>query len=213
MGAAGGGGGGRLLSGVDRWGGVLSMELGAFSEGGYSTSPAGMASTPLAAAANAPHDAQGTANTSGIPAILHLSEAVIPQSKGARFLSNWATARPATRPCNTSPGTSRRLTLTVSANRKTRLQPTPPAWASAACRKMGDLMAYGPNRRHPTGQHEQTFAADEERLKALFEAGASVVAVGLDRYRVDETLPPGFDLREELRMRKGLAANDQARFG
>ena len=62
---------------------------------------------------------------------------------------------------------------------------------------MGDLMAYRPNRRHPTGQHEQTFAADVARRKALFEAGASVVAAGLDRYLMDGTLPPDFDLREE----------------
>lgn len=62
---------------------------------------------------------------------------------------------------------------------------------------MGETMAYEPNRRHPTGQHEQTFAADVARLKALFEAGVSVVSVGLDRYRVDGVIPAGFDLGEE----------------
>jgi len=31
---------------------------------------------------NAPHYAEGTANTSGIPAILHPSEAVVPLSRG-----------------------------------------------------------------------------------------------------------------------------------
>lgn len=62
---------------------------------------------------------------------------------------------------------------------------------------MGDMMAIEPNRRHPTGQHEQTFAADVARLKALFEAGVSVVSVGLDRYRVDGKIPAGFDMGEE----------------
>lgn len=85
MGAAGGGGGGGLLAGVGGWGGLLSMALGAFSEGGYSTSPVGLASAPLAAFANAPHYAQGTANTSGIPAILHENEAVIPLSRGRKI--------------------------------------------------------------------------------------------------------------------------------
>lgn len=85
MGAAGGGGGGGLLAGVGGWGGLLSMALGAFSEGGYSTSPVGLASAPLAAFANAPHYAQGTANTSGIPAVLHDNEAVVPLSRGRKI--------------------------------------------------------------------------------------------------------------------------------
>lgn len=82
---AGGGGGGGLLAGVGGWGGLLSMAIGAFSEGGYSTSPVGSAMVPIGTFRNAPHYAEGTANTSGIPAILHPSEAVVPLSKGRKI--------------------------------------------------------------------------------------------------------------------------------
>lgn len=53
---------------------------------------------------------------------------------------------------------------------------------------------YEPNKRHPTGKHEQSFKADVERMRRLFAAGIPVIAVGLDRYRVEGPLPPGFDL-------------------
>ncbi|MDP1575392.1 MAG: phage tail tape measure C-terminal domain-containing protein, partial [Cypionkella sp.] len=76
---SGGGGGGGFLEVI---GGVLA---GAFSEGGYSSSP--ISSTMLSPAAfrNAPHFAEGTANTSGIPAVLHDNEAVIPLSRGRKI--------------------------------------------------------------------------------------------------------------------------------
>lgn len=83
MGAAGGGGG--FLSSIGGVGGLLSMALGAFSEGGVSTSPAGFASMPASAFRHAPHFAQGTLNTSGIPAVLHPNEAVIPLSRGRKI--------------------------------------------------------------------------------------------------------------------------------
>lgn len=83
MGAAGGGGG--FLSGIGGVGGLLTMALGAFSEGGLSTSPVGFASMPASAFRHAPHFAQGTPNTSGIPAVLHPNEAVIPLSRGRKI--------------------------------------------------------------------------------------------------------------------------------
>jgi hypothetical protein len=83
MAAAGGGGG--FLSSIGGVGGLLSMALGAFSEGGLSTSPVGFASMPASAFRHAPHFAQGTANTSGIPAVLHPNEAVIPLSRGRKI--------------------------------------------------------------------------------------------------------------------------------
>ena len=64
--------------------GSMSMVFGAHKEGGLSTQPVGFASAPIAAFHNAPHYAQGTANTSGIPAVLHDNEAVIPLSKGRK---------------------------------------------------------------------------------------------------------------------------------
>lgn len=85
VGAASAGGGGGILSGLGGWQGVLSMALGAFDVGGISTQPANFASAPISAFRNAPHLAQGTANTSGIPAILHDNEAVIPLSKGRKI--------------------------------------------------------------------------------------------------------------------------------
>ncbi len=81
-GAAGGGGG--ILSGLGGIGGVLGMVLGAFSEGGVSTSPVGSAVVPMAAFRHAPSYANGTANTSGIPSVLHPNEAVIPLSRGRK---------------------------------------------------------------------------------------------------------------------------------
>jgi tape measure domain-containing protein len=84
-GAGGGGGGGGFLSGLGGVGGIFSMLLGAFSEGGMSTRPVGMASMPVSAFRNAPHFAEGTSNTSGIPAVLHPNEAVIPLSRGRKI--------------------------------------------------------------------------------------------------------------------------------
>lgn len=82
---SGGGMGGGILDSVGGVGGLVSMALGAFSEGGVSTSPVGMSSMPMSAFKNAPHYSQGTSNTSGIPAVLHPNEAVIPLSKGRKI--------------------------------------------------------------------------------------------------------------------------------
>ncbi|GHC22739.1 hypothetical protein GCM10007291_22630 [Gemmobacter nanjingensis] len=54
-----------------------------------------------------------------------------------------------------------------------------------------------PNRRHPLGQHEDSFRADVQRLRRLFKAGVPVIAVGDDRYRIAGPLPPGFQWNEE----------------
>ena len=83
--ASAGGGGGGFLSGLGGWQGVLSMALGAFDVGGVSTAPANFTTAPVSAFRNAPHFSQGTPNTSGIPAILHPNEAVIPLSKGRKI--------------------------------------------------------------------------------------------------------------------------------
>lgn len=64
--------------------GAMFGTVGAFSEGGYSTSPVGFARLTPANFRHAPHYAEGTANTSGIPAILHDNEAVIPLSRGRK---------------------------------------------------------------------------------------------------------------------------------
>lgn len=73
-----GGGGGGLLSFVG--------SIFGFSEGGYSDRP-GMTSHMVSPAAfrNAPQFKAGTTNTSGIPAILHPNEAVVPLSKGRKI--------------------------------------------------------------------------------------------------------------------------------
>ncbi|WP_175497562.1 phage tail tape measure C-terminal domain-containing protein [Roseivivax halotolerans] len=81
MAASGGSG---FLSGMGGWQGLLGMAFGAFDVGGISTEPANFANAPVAAFRNAPHFAQGTPNTSGIPAILHENEAVIPLTKGRK---------------------------------------------------------------------------------------------------------------------------------
>ncbi len=83
VGAASAGGGG-FLSGIGGWQGVLSMALGAFDVGGVSTSPANFTTAPVSAFRNAPHFSEGTTNTSGIPAVLHPNEAVIPLTKGRK---------------------------------------------------------------------------------------------------------------------------------
>jgi len=74
----GGGGGGSLDS-------ILSFATGFFSEGGMSTSPVATQSVPASAFKNAPHFSRGTANTSGIPAMLHDNEAVVPLSGGRKI--------------------------------------------------------------------------------------------------------------------------------
>jgi hypothetical protein len=85
VGAASGGGGGGALAGLGGWQGLLGMALGAFSEGGISTEPVGTATMPVSAFRNAPHFSKGTTNTSGIPAVLHPNEAVIPLSGGRKI--------------------------------------------------------------------------------------------------------------------------------
>ena len=77
---AGGGGGGGLLDGF--------LSLFGFKDGGISNSPTSINSgfsAPAAAFKHAPQFASGTTNTSGIPAILHDNEAVIPLSKGRKI--------------------------------------------------------------------------------------------------------------------------------
>jgi hypothetical protein len=49
-----------------------------------SNSPVGFASASPSAFRNAPHFSPGTVNTSGIPAMLHDNEAVIPLSKNRK---------------------------------------------------------------------------------------------------------------------------------
>ena len=86
QGVAAGAQSGGILSGVGGFGGLMGMILpGLFSEGGYSTSPVASAMVPASAFQHAPHFAQGTPNTSGIPAVLHPNEAVIPLSKGRKI--------------------------------------------------------------------------------------------------------------------------------
>ena len=54
-----------------------------------------------------------------------------------------------------------------------------------------------PNRRHPTGQHEDSFRADAQKLQQLFKAGVPGIAVGLYHYRIEGPLPPGFQWDED----------------
>ncbi len=103
MGAAGGGGGGGgifgsiLGLGMSLFGGggpsaallgsvnsTIAANPGIFAEGGYPGSPVARTSVSPSVFANAPHYAEGTANTSGIPAILHDNEAVIPLSRNRK---------------------------------------------------------------------------------------------------------------------------------
>lgn len=66
-------------------GAMFGGSVGAFAEGGYSTRPVGFAPMTAANVQNAPHYAEGTPNTSGIPAVLHPNEAVIPLSRGRKI--------------------------------------------------------------------------------------------------------------------------------
>ena len=93
-GAAAGGGGGGMLSGLfgsmGGFGGIAAMAApmlisALFSEGGVSTQPVQTAAVPASAFKNAPQFSNGTANTSGIPAILHDNEAVVPLSGGRKI--------------------------------------------------------------------------------------------------------------------------------
>lgn len=61
------------------------MGVPAFKEGGMTTSPVTSVVMHPSAWANAPHYSQGTHNTSGIPAIVHPDEAVIPLSRGRKI--------------------------------------------------------------------------------------------------------------------------------
>ena len=63
---------------------MFAANPGIFAEGGYPGSPVARASVSPSVFANAPHYAEGTANTSGIPAILHDNEAVIPLSRNRK---------------------------------------------------------------------------------------------------------------------------------
>lgn len=89
MGGLGGGfglfgGGGGMGGGFGLLGGLFS--LFGFAEGGYSDRP-GMSTHRVSPAAfkNAPHYSEGTSNTSGIPAVLHPNEAVVPLTKGRKI--------------------------------------------------------------------------------------------------------------------------------
>ncbi|QFT97395.1 Lambda phage tail tape-measure protein [Roseovarius sp. THAF8] len=84
LGGGGSGGSGGLLSGLFSGGDGGGFLAGLFSEGGYSTQAVAHSAVPAAAFKNAPHFSEGTANTSGIPSILHPNEAVIPLSKGRK---------------------------------------------------------------------------------------------------------------------------------
>lgn len=66
--------------------GQMALSVFGFSEGGVSqgTSPHPM-TMPLSAFANAPRYAEGTPNTSEIPAVLHPNEAVVPLSRGRKI--------------------------------------------------------------------------------------------------------------------------------
>ncbi|SDW76983.1 phage tail tape measure protein, lambda family [Ruegeria halocynthiae] len=77
---AGGGGGGFNFGAL----------IGSFfaAEGGLTSSPVAVNTGPMvspAAFRHAPHFSEGTSNTSGIPAVLHPNEAVIPLSKGRKI--------------------------------------------------------------------------------------------------------------------------------
>lgn len=82
-GLGGGGGGGGGIGGL--FTSILPMLFGAFENGGISNSPSAMVSASPSSFKNAPHFAKGTANTSGIPAILHDNEAVVPLSGGRKI--------------------------------------------------------------------------------------------------------------------------------
>ncbi|WP_179209129.1 phage tail tape measure C-terminal domain-containing protein [Haematobacter genomosp. 1] len=67
------------------WNSVGSM-IGLFKEGGYSDQKAvSYAPAPAALFKNAPQFKNGTANTFGIPAILHDDEAVVPLTRGRKI--------------------------------------------------------------------------------------------------------------------------------
>lgn len=83
FGGGGGGGGGGGFWGMITSG--IGALFGAGSEGGYSGSLPGRQFMPYSSFRHAPHYAEGTANTSGIPAVLHDNEAVIPLSKGRKI--------------------------------------------------------------------------------------------------------------------------------
>ncbi|KIC48392.1 phage tail tape measure C-terminal domain-containing protein [Tateyamaria sp. ANG-S1] len=82
-GAAAGGGG--FGGGGGLFGTVLSFLPGLFAEGGMSNAPVARAHVSPTVFRNAPQFAEGTTNTSGIPAILHDNEAVVPLTRGRRI--------------------------------------------------------------------------------------------------------------------------------
>ncbi|KZY47621.1 hypothetical protein A3731_07775 [Roseovarius sp. HI0049] len=83
--ASGSNGSGGFLDFLGGPQGLIGMAIGAFDEGGYSTAPANFATAPVSAFRHAPHFAEGTPNTSGIPAILHDNEAVVNLTKGRKI--------------------------------------------------------------------------------------------------------------------------------
>lgn len=85
LGGGGSGGGGFLgtiFGGGGSFGDVLA---GFFKEGGHTNAPVSTAPVPLSSFRNAPSFSQGTPNVSGIPAVLHDNEAVVPLSRGRKI--------------------------------------------------------------------------------------------------------------------------------
>lgn len=81
----GGGGAGGAMSAGDASFMSDSLSLMGFSEGGISGNGVGRQyRMPSSAFVNAPHYAEGTSNTSGMPAVLHDNEAVIPLSRNRK---------------------------------------------------------------------------------------------------------------------------------
>jgi hypothetical protein len=78
-------GSGQTLGMAGTGGANLASLIGLFSEGGYSSEPVGKTLMSKHSWRDAPHYAEGTHNTSGIPAILHPNEAVIPLSRGRKI--------------------------------------------------------------------------------------------------------------------------------
>ncbi len=133
MPAAGAGGGGGLgfLGAI---GSIFGSFFG-FAEGGYSDRP-GMTShaVPITAFRHAPHYAQGTANTSGIPAILHDNEAVVPLSKGRKIPVDASGLE------NSGGNYAPSISNSISIKVETSENITDPAGAAKAAKVMGDMV-------------------------------------------------------------------------
>lgn len=85
MGGSGASGGGASGGGGSIMGFLKSILGGSFKEGGYATEPVGMQVMSAGAWNNAPHYNEGTANTSGMPVIVHPNEAIVPLTRGRKI--------------------------------------------------------------------------------------------------------------------------------